>query len=94
MVALLPTGRVMAEETAAPNDPFIVLLKGIYQPVVHGPDLGLSAVNLNDGSYSRTKIQSVFGIPGRANHNDHHWSGHGYNAGCWGRWAYGVYTFL
>ena len=49
----------------------IVLLKGIYQPVVHGPDLGLSAVNLNDGSYSRTKIYSVFGIPGRADHNNH-----------------------
>jgi len=71
MVALLPTGRVMAEETAAPNDPFIVLLKGIYQPVVHGPDLGLSAVNLNDGSYSSTKIHSVFGIPGTANQNNH-----------------------
>jgi len=64
MVALLPTGRVMAEETAAPNDPFIVLLKGIYQPVVHGPDLGLSAVALNDGSYSKTKIYPVSGIPG------------------------------
>jgi len=61
----------MAQETAAPGDPFILLLKGIYQPVVHGPDLGLSAVNLNDGSYSRTKIHSVFGIPGSANHDNH-----------------------
>ena len=72
MVALLsPAGRVMAEGTAVPNDPFIVLLKGIYQPVVHGPDLGLSAVNLNDGSYTRTKIYSVFGIPGSASHDNH-----------------------
>jgi hypothetical protein len=61
----------MAEGTSVPNDPFILLLKGIYQPVVHGPDLGLSAVNLNDGSYSRTKIYSVFGIPGSANQDKH-----------------------
>jgi hypothetical protein len=72
MVALLsPAGRVMAEGTAVPNDPFILLLKGIYQPVVHGPDLGLSAVNLNDGSYSRTKIHSVFGIRGSVNDDNH-----------------------
>jgi len=72
VVALLsPAGLVMAEGTAVPNDPFILLLKGIYQPVVHGPDLGLSAVNLNDGSYSRTKIHSVFGIRGSANDDNH-----------------------
>ena len=28
----------------------------IYQPVVNGPNLGLSMVDLNDGSYSTTKI--------------------------------------
>jgi hypothetical protein len=53
---------VMAKETEAPNDPFILLLAGVYQPVVHGPKLGLSAVNLNDGSYSVTRIYPVFGI--------------------------------
>jgi len=52
----------MAEEMDSPNDPFILLLTGIYQPVVHGPDLGLSAVNLNDGTYSVTKIYPIFGI--------------------------------
>ena len=46
-----------------PTDPFIILLKGIYQPVTSGPDLGLS-VNLSDGTYSRTRIYPVFGIKG------------------------------
>ena len=45
--------RVMAK---AASDPFVVLLKGLYQPVVHAPNLGLSLVDLNDGSYSKTKI--------------------------------------
>jgi hypothetical protein len=53
---------VMAEETDAPNDPFILLLAGVYQPVTHGPNLGLSSVNLNDGSYRVTRIYPVFGI--------------------------------
>jgi hypothetical protein len=60
--------RVMAEETKteAPNDPFILLLAGVYQtvPVNHGPNLGLSTVNLKDGSYSVTKIYPIFGIEG------------------------------
>jgi hypothetical protein len=61
--------RVMAEEKDGrrPNNPFILLLKGLYQsvPVGDGPadNLGLSAVNLSDGSYSRTLIYPVFGIP-------------------------------
>ena len=62
-------GRVMAQGTAVPNDSFVLLLKGLYQPVVDGPDLGLSMVNLNDGSYSTTKIYSVSGIPGNKNEN-------------------------
>jgi len=66
MAALLSSsGRAMADASDAPNDPFILLLSGVYQPVVNGPNLGLSAVNLNDGSYSRTKIYPVFGITGR-----------------------------
>ncbi len=44
-----------AAERAVPSNPFIVLLKGVYKPVPagHGPsnNLGLSTVNLNDGSY-------------------------------------------
>ena len=49
---------------AVPSDSFVILLKGIYRPVVHGPDLGLSTVDLNDGSYSTTSIYPVSGTPG------------------------------
>jgi hypothetical protein len=45
----------------------VLLLKGLYQPVVNGPDLGLSTVDLNDGSYSTTKIYPVSGIPDHTN---------------------------
>jgi hypothetical protein len=70
LVALLSSpGRVMAKETAVPNDSFVVLLKGIYEPVVDDPNLGLSEVNLGDGSYSKTKIYPVNGIPGNTNPN-------------------------
>ena len=66
---LLFPGRVRAQGTAAPADTFVVLLKGLYQPVVHGPNLGLSAVDLSDGSYSTTKIYPVSGTPGNTNLN-------------------------
>lgn len=70
LVALLSSpGRVMAQGKAVPNDSFVVLLKGVYEPVVDGPNLGLSEVNLNDGSYSITKIYPVNGIPGNTNPN-------------------------
>jgi hypothetical protein len=69
LAALLSSsGRVMAQgNNKRLNDPFILLLKGLYQPVPVGDgpanNLGLSAVNLSDGSYSRTLIYPVFGIP-------------------------------
>ena len=66
---LLFPGRVRAQGTAAPADTFVILLKGLYQPVVHGPNLGLSAVELSDGSYSTTKIYPVSGTPGNKNQN-------------------------
>jgi hypothetical protein len=66
---LLFPGRVRAQGEAAPTDDFVILLKGLYQPVVHGPDLGLSVVNLKDGSYSTTKIYPVRGTPGNTNQN-------------------------
>ena len=44
------------------HNSFAVLLKGIYQPVVNGPDLGLSTVDLSAG-YNTTKIYPVNGIP-------------------------------
>jgi hypothetical protein len=70
LVALLSSpGRVMAQEKAVSNDSFVVLLKGVYEPVVDDPNLGLSEVNLGDGSYSITKIYPVNGIPGNTNPN-------------------------
>ena len=69
MAALLSSPRrAMAQGAHVPPDnPFIVLLKGVYQPVPagHGPanNLGLTTLNLNDGSYSRTLIDPVFGVP-------------------------------
>ena len=46
-----------------PADTFSILLEGPYKPVVHGPDLGLTTVDLSDGSYSTTKIFAVSGLP-------------------------------
>jgi hypothetical protein len=56
------------------NDPFIVLLKGLYAPVLanQGPagNLGLTSVDLSDGSYSRVPIHPVFGMD--PSHNQDH----------------------
>ena len=59
----------MAQENAKPKDSFVLLLKGLYQPVVHGPNLGLSSVDLSDGSYTKTTIYPVQGMPGNQNPN-------------------------
>ena len=66
---LLLPGRVRAQGTAAPANAFVILLKGLYQPVVLGPNLGLSAVDLSDGSYLKTKIYPVSGTPGNQDPN-------------------------
>jgi len=66
---LLLPGRVRAQGTAAPTDTFVVLLRGLYQPVTRGPNLGLSTVDLSDGSYSTTRIYPVNGTPGGTNLN-------------------------
>src|SRR5215469_958474 len=59
---------VKADFEDLPNDPFILLLQGIYQPVPVGggpaDNLGLTTVNLSDGSYSKTKIYPIFGVDG------------------------------
>ena len=70
LAALLARPGLASQQVAdnRPNNPFILLLKGIYAPVpiAEGPEsnLGLTAVNLNDGSYSKTLIYPVFGIDG------------------------------
>jgi hypothetical protein len=60
---LLSPAQLFAK-AAVPSDSFVLLLKGRYQPVVDGPNLGLSTVDLNDGSYSTVGIYPVSGIPG------------------------------
>jgi hypothetical protein len=64
LAALLssPT-RVIAQGRSEPNDPLLLLLKGVYQPVVKVPDLGLTMVHL-DGTFSFTDIHAVTRIPG------------------------------
>jgi hypothetical protein len=69
VAALLASSRrLIADDEGAPNDPFILLLHGIYQPVPlnQGPksNLGLTTVNLSDGSYSVTQIYPIFGVDG------------------------------
>ena len=44
-----------AQGRDAKSAPLVLLLRGVYQPVVDAPDLGLSTVDLDDGSYSTTK---------------------------------------
>jgi hypothetical protein len=61
-------GRAMAQGARVPpGDPFIVLLQGLYQPVPAGQgptdNLGLTTVDLSDGSYSKTLIYPVYGMP-------------------------------
>ncbi len=64
LITLLAPQLSMADEGREKPASLVVLLKGLYQPVVDGPDLGLSTVDLSDGSYSTTKIYPVSGVPG------------------------------
>lgn len=65
---LLFPGQLLAR-AAVPSESFVVLLKGRYQPVVRRPDLGLSTVDLGDGSYSTVAIYPVSGVPGHTHQN-------------------------
>ena len=66
VVLLASFGTAMAQKPP-PNDPIVLLLKGIYQPVVNGPNLGLPGVNLNDGNWISTEIHTVTSVPGSTN---------------------------
>jgi len=66
LITLLAPQLSMAEQGREKPVPLVLLLKGLYQPVVDGPDLGLSTVDLSDGSYSTTKIHPVSGVPGHS----------------------------
>jgi hypothetical protein len=59
--------RVMAKEQPESKDPIVLLLTGIYHPVVNGPDLGLPGVDLNDGTWHTTEIHSTGRVPGSSN---------------------------
>ncbi len=52
-----------SERDGQPADTFSILLEGPYTPVVHGPDLGLTTVNLSDGSFSTTRSSLSAGFP-------------------------------
>src|SRR5215467_15372007 len=70
----LSRAAVDEDEQQSPGDPFIVLLKGIYQPVPLGKgpldNLKLTTVNLSDGSYSTTQIFPVYHINGSDDPNE------------------------
>jgi hypothetical protein len=66
----LLSGPVQASEPSMQDrgripDTFSILLSGPYKPVAQGqgPDLGLTTVDLSDGSFSTTKIFRVSGLP-------------------------------
>ena len=65
ILASAPTP-VRAEGKPAPNDPIVLQLKGIYQPVVKAPDLGLTGVTI-DGTWTFTEIHTVTSVPGSTN---------------------------
>jgi hypothetical protein len=67
---LASTAPMMGEGKPAPNDPIVLWLKGIYQPAVNAPSLGLPGINLNDGTWIVTEIHSVTTIPGSTNQSN------------------------
>jgi hypothetical protein len=64
LITLLAPQLATAHEKDKNLASLVLLLRGLYKPVVDGPDLGLSMVDLSDGSYSTTKIYPVSGVPG------------------------------
>jgi hypothetical protein len=70
LAALLSSpGRLIAQGSSEPNDPFLLLLKGVYQAVVKVPDLGLTVVHV-DNTFIFTQIHSVTRIPGSSNRDN------------------------
>jgi hypothetical protein len=67
LVTLLAPQLATALEGGRKPPSLVLLLRGLYQPVVDGPDLGLSTVDLSDGSYSTTKIYPVSAVAGHTN---------------------------
>jgi hypothetical protein len=62
-VAKATVANAAAVTRAVPADPVLILLKGRYRPAVNPPNLSMSSVDLNDGSYSTVKIYPQIGVP-------------------------------
>jgi hypothetical protein len=64
---LLAAGRAPLNPGGQPvADTFSILLEGTYKPVgPHQGNLGLTTVDLDDGSYSKTKIYRITGHPAK-----------------------------
>ena len=77
LALLASAGPMMGQGKPAPNDPVVLLLKGIYHPAVNAPNLGLSGVNLNDGAWTTTEIHTVTSVPASTN-QDQAVAGHFY----------------
>jgi hypothetical protein len=60
--AVADSGSTRPSLDGSPANKFTILLAGLYKPVVHCPDLGLSTVNVCDGTYSVNKIYPVNGL--------------------------------
>lgn len=73
-MVLLSFSAMVAQAKPTPNDPIVLLLKGVYQPATNAPNLGLQfnnqPINLNDGSWSVTEIHTVTSIPGSTNQDN------------------------
>ena len=61
----LAAGPSPQDRGGRPANTFSILLEGPYKAVAkgHGPDLGLTTVDLSDGTFSKTKIFPVSGLP-------------------------------
>jgi hypothetical protein len=60
---MLFPGQLLAKE-AVSGGPLLLLLKGTYKPATNPPNLSLSSVKLDDGTYTTVKIYPVKGVPG------------------------------
>ncbi len=64
LALLSAPAEVRADGPDVPGDSFVLLLTGVYEPLVRGPDLGLALVDLDDGTYAKCRIHRVSGLPG------------------------------
>ena len=70
VLLLSPAPAVAADRANGSESPMVLLLSGVYQPAVNVPDIGLSTVNLNDGTFSTTQIHTVNRVPGGPSEDD------------------------